>query len=279
MFPPAQTFWLFLSQILNDRGTCRETLRKYLAWRALQNYNVVSSNTAAYCKARKRLRLEDLECAHKKIVVKTQKEIPKKNLWCGRDVKVVDGSSVSMPDTEANQKLYPQPSGQKPGCGFPVMRIVAVFSLATGVMLDVAKGALSFHERILFHGMWDKFCTGDVVLADRGFSSYADYYLLAKRGVDTVMRNHPRRKKSTKILKKLGKNDAVVQWQKTKTRPRWLKREQWLAMPDTMTVRQVTVHVKRPGFRTRTIRVVTTLLDEKASPRVPWKTSTEGAGA
>jgi len=263
LFSPVQTFWLFLSQVLDERGSCRETLHKYLAWLALQTGRSASSSTAAYCKARRRLKLEDLQGVHTLLVTNTQRHVTIRNLWCGRHVKVVDGSSVSMPDTEANQECYPQPSGQKPGCGFPVMRIVAVFSLATGVLLDVAKAALSVHERTLFHRLWDGFSAGDVLLADKGLSSYADYYLLAQRGVDTVMPHHQSRKRGVKRLRTLGKNDALVQWDKTAVRPRWISPDQWMAIPQTLTLRQVTVEVDTPGFRSRTIRIVTTLLDPK----------------
>ena len=112
-------------------------------------------------------------------------------LWLGRPVKVADGSALSMPDTAANQRMYPQLPRAKPGCGFPLMRIVGIFSLATGALLDLAKGALRVHERTLFHQLWDLLEPGDVVLADCGFCTYADFYCLAQRGVDAVMGNHP----------------------------------------------------------------------------------------
>ena len=104
-------------------------------------------------------------------------------LWRGRRVKIADGSSVSMPDTAPNQQAYPQPKGQKAGCGFPVMRIVAIFSLTTGVLLHLAKGALGVGERALFRGLWDRFEPGDVVLTDSGFCSYADVFLLLQRAI------------------------------------------------------------------------------------------------
>ncbi len=170
-----------------------------------------------------------------------------------------------MPDTEANQNLYPQPSGQKQGCGFPVMRIVAMFSLATGLVLAWCKSHLGVHERILWHQMWDNYRAGDVVLADRGYCSLADYWLLSQRGVDCVMRLHQRRK-AKKIVKRLGRNDYLVQWQKSKKAPKWLTPEQWKHIPDSMTVRQVKVNVDIPGFRTRSIVLATTLLDNKKYP-------------
>ncbi len=267
-FPPSRTFWLFLSQVLDEDGTCREALRKFLAWLALEKKKTASPRTTGYCKARKRLREQDIRDVHHQVVRSMQERTGAKALWCGRRVSVIDGSSVSMPDTAANQEKYPQPKGQEKGCGFPVMRIVGIFSLATGVLLDVAKGALSVHERTLFRSLWGLFEPGDVALADRGFTGYADFYYLKECGVDPVMRNHQRRKKGVTQLKRLGKNDRLVAWHKTKShlRPKWVCKEQWEAMPERLTVRELTVHVDVPGFRTKSLVLVTTLLDPKAFP-------------
>jgi len=206
-------------------------------------------------------------------------------LWCGRNVKVVDGSSVSMPDTEENQELYPQPEGQKKGCGFPVMRIVAIFSLATGILLASRKSNLGVSERALWHDMWDCYQENDVVLADRGFCSFADFWMLSKRKVDCVMRLHQKRGKrkgkgkgksegkiedeieikgeGVKIIKKFNKNDWLVQWKKTGNCPKWLTKKEWQQLPQTITVRHVKVNIDIPGFRTRKVIVATTLLDNK----------------
>lgn len=180
---------------------------------------------------------------------------------------MVDGSSVSMPDTEENQKLYPQPSGQKKGCGFPVMRIVAMFSLVTGVILACRKGSLHVHERNLWHDMWHQYQEDDVVLADCGFCSFADYYLLKERKVDCVMRLHQRRKEE-KIIKTFSKNDYLVLWQKGKRsqKPVWMTQEQWDQLPKEMIVRHVKVVVDIPGFRTKKLTLATTLLDVKEYP-------------
>lgn len=189
-------------------------------------------------------------------------------LWQGRCVKVVDGSSVSMPDTVANQALYPQPKGQKPGCGFPVMRIVAVFSLASGALLHLAKSALLVSERTLFHGLWEAaFQREDVVLADAGFCSYADLYLLGQRGVDCVMRNNQQRTKRAVQFKRLDKMDRLVHWHKPRTRPQWITPEQWSLITERMTVREIEVAVDIQGFRTRAMTLVTTLIDPRAFPK------------
>jgi hypothetical protein len=172
-----------------------------------------------------------------------------------------------MPDTEENQAHYPQPTNQKKGCGFPVMRIAAVFSLVTGVMLACRRDSLKVHERILWHDMWDCYQEGDVVLADRGFCSFADYYMLSKKKVDCVMRLHQRRKEH-KIIKRFNKNDYLVQWQKgtRSSAPTWMTLQQWAQLPQHMTVRYIKVIIQVPGFRTKQLTIATTLLDEKKYP-------------
>ncbi len=266
LFSPARTFWLFLSQVLAADRSCREVLRKYLAWLALEQGKTASPNTGGYCRARGRLSVRGLEELHPRVVERIESTGSRQWRWYGRRVKVVDGSSVSMPDTPENQQAYPQPDGQKPGCGFPVMRIVTLFCLASGAMLAVARGALSVAERTLFRTLWELFEPGDVALADCGFCSYADFYFLARRGIDCVMGNHPRRKVGLELVKRLGRGDRLVKWHKTKVCPRWLDKEQWRALPDTLLVREITVTVEIPGFRSKTIIIATTLLDHKQFP-------------
>lgn len=265
-FPPSRTFWLFLSQVLAADRSCRETVRTFLAWLALREGRSASPKTGAYCKARERLHLDDIESAYRQVADATQ-DASEQEDWFGRRVTVFDGSSVSMPDTQANQKCYPQPKSQKPGCGFPVMRIVAAFSLATGVVIEVAKGALAVSERILFHQLWPVLESGDVALADCGFCSYADFYYLGQRSVDCVMRNHQRRTVGLELVKKLGPGDRLINWFKGKPCPRWLTPEQWRDVPSELLVREITFTVDVQGFRSKTIIVATTLLDPTLFPK------------
>jgi len=265
LYTQERTFWAFLGQVLSPNGSCQEAVTKCAVHLARKG-KVVSPDSGAYCRARARLPLEGIEAVHQDALRRLDGCETRKMLWYGRRVNVVDGSSISMPDTPENQKKYPQPHGQKPGCGFPVMRLVAVFSLVTGAIRNCEKGALSASERALFHRLWDFFKPGEVVLADRGFSSYADFYLLARRRVDCVMRLHARRTVGVTIVKKLGRHDCLVLWHKPQCRPKWITPEQWLTVPNTLRVRHITVHVTIPGFRAHTIRIATTLLDHRAFP-------------
>lgn len=262
IYTHARVFWIFLAQVLAADGACVCAVQSFLAWLKSTAGKDASPETGGYCTARKRLELEPIKALHEPLVQRL--DAPSGLFW-GRRVCVVDGSSVSMPDTEANQAAWPQPSGQKPGCGFPVMRILGVFSLATGIWRGLALGSLHVAERTLFHTLWDLFAVGDIALADGGFCSYADYVMLEQKGVDSVMLNHQRRTKGREI-KRLGKGDRLVEWPKGKNRPKWLSQEQWDALPETFVVREITVHVTVPGFRTKTLVIVTTLRDPKTYP-------------
>ncbi len=267
IFNQWRTFWLFLSQVLSLAQTCNEALKKAQVSIWCETKKVISSSTSAYCQSRNRLNPLYLDEIHQRVVEQTECHIPSKSLWYGRHVKVVDGSSVSMPDTEENQRLYPQPSSQKKGCGFPVMRIVVIFSLVTGIMLACRKGSLHKHERILWHEMWSCYQNNDVVLADCGFCSFAEYYLLKEKGVDCVMRLHQRRKEK-KITKKFNSNDYLVEWEKgtISQKPNWMDQKKWEQLSKTMIVRHVKITVDIPGFRTKKLTIATTLLDPKKYP-------------
>ena len=132
-----------------------------------------------------------------------------------------------MPDTAVNQKAWPQPSEQKPGCGFPVVKLVACFCLASGALLAWVEGTLREHDCRLLQKLLSVFKKGDVVLADRGFSSYASLATLLARGVDSVMRVHHFRKLDWRAGKRLGPRDRLVTWQKGHRQGKLWTAEQW----------------------------------------------------
>lgn len=264
VFTPAQTFWLFLAQVISATRTCREALRKAQALFTAAGGRDLSPSTSAYCQARARLPLEYVEKALVGVTAwLAEHDAP---WWCGRRVRVVDGSSLSMPDTPENQALYPQPSAQKPGCGFPIVRFVALFSLATGAWTALAKGALAQGERTLYRELWTHLRPGEVVLADRGFSSFAEFYLLLHRGVDCVTRLHGRRSAGVQMVERLGKGDRLVEWKKTGQQPKWMSKSEWQGLPERLRVRHVEVTVAFAGFRTQSLTVATTLLDPRVYP-------------
>jgi len=266
-YPQGLTFWAFLSQVLSPNTPCRETVRKVQAWYTARRIACPSSATGAYCRARLRLSLDKLLGVHQHTASELQRRSSLDQQWCGRPVKVVDGTGVSMPDTKPNQKAFPQPVGQKKGCGFPVVKLVGCFCLASGALLHWAEGTLRMHECRLFRKLFDFFRAGDIVLTDRGFCSYFDIATLLRAGVDTVMRLHQARPHDLRKGKHLGKNDRLVTWQKPRQRPRrWCSISDWKRVPDTLALRLVYISVDVPGFRTQSIVVVTTLTDPVMYP-------------
>jgi hypothetical protein len=263
IYTPAVTVWVFLSQCLSADHSCRDAVAGLLAWRLARDEAPCSTNTGAYCTARGKLP----ETACRELMRQTgrapQEELPTDWLWLGRRVVAPDGSTLTMADTEANQAEYPQQASQTPGCGFPIVRIVVVFSLAVGTVLEAAIGKYQGKqtgEISLFRTLHDVLEPGDVVLADRGFSGWFDLALLQQRGVDVVVRKHQLRATDFRTGKRLGRDDQLVCWIKPK-RPSWMTPEQYAALPDELTVREVRVRVRQKGFRTKEVIVVTTLLN------------------
>ena len=206
-----RTFFGFLYQVLNPRCPCREVVRQIQALFALQGGRWVGEGTGGWCQARARLPwdiLPRLRCAAAAHAEKAGQ------LWRGLRVKVIDGTSTSLPDTTQNQRAYPQPGGQKPGCGFPLLKLVGVFSLASGALLDYAKGNKHQHELNLLQKLLDQFKAGDLALADRGFNSYTLLALLLLHGAHSLFRLHQRRPADLRKGKRLGKNDRLMVWDK-----------------------------------------------------------------
>jgi hypothetical protein len=260
-----RTFFGFLYQVLNPQCPCREIVRQIQALFALHCNGPVAAGTGGWCQARLRLPwdvLPRLRCAAAAQAEKTARR------WCGLRVKVVDGTSLTLPDTAKNQRAYPQPGGQKPGCGFPLLKLVGVFSLATGVLLDYAKGNKHQHELNLLQRLMDQFQAGDLVLADRGFNAYTLLALLRLRGAYSLFRLHQRRPADLRKGKRLGKNDRLLTWRKPWRwqRPRYLSKALWKRIPAELSVRVVRFTLAVPGFRTQSVTLVTTLLDPVAYP-------------
>jgi hypothetical protein len=171
LFSKENTFWAFFSQVLDADGGCKEVIRKLQSYASIKGGKVPSSSTAAYCTARKKLD-EQMLCDILEHTADGLEEMPGTGLMNNRRVIVVDGTGISMPDTSANQALWPQSSTQKLGCGFPMARICACFSLKSGALLSYALGNKKNHEIPLFRRQWHTFKRGDIVLGDKAFCSY-----------------------------------------------------------------------------------------------------------
>lgn len=263
IYTPAVTVWVFLSQCLSADHSCRDAVARLAAWRVAKGMAPCSAETGGYCIARSHLP----EAACRQLVRQTgrdlEDEAPPEWLWHGRRVRVVDGSTVTMADTPENQAEYPQLKSQKPGCGFPIARIVVVFSLAVGTALEAAIGPYAGKqtgENSMFRLLGDCLSERDVVLADRYFSGWFDVALLQRRGVEAVVHKHQLRATDFRTGERLGKDDQIVRWNKP-ARPKWMTRDQYKSLPGQLVLREVRVRVKQKGFRTKSLVVVTTLVD------------------
>jgi hypothetical protein len=181
---------------------------------------------------------------------------------------VVDGSTITMPDTAENQAEYPQANTQAPGCGLPIARVLVMFSLAVGTVIEAAIGQYKGKqtgENSLFRTLHHTLSEGDVVLADRCYSGWFDIAMLFQRGIDVVVRKHQLRPSDFRTGKRLGKDDHWVRLAKPQ-RPEWLSAELYERLPAELTLREVRVRVNQRGFRTKSVVIVTTLLDSGAFP-------------
>jgi hypothetical protein len=263
LYTPAVTIWIFLAQCLSPDHSCRDAVAQLIAWMVASGRQACSAVTGAYCSARDRLPEQACRQLACDIGQQVNEEAPSSWRWLGHRVLNVDGSTITMADTKDNQSEYPQQRSQKRGCGFPIMRIVVVFSLAVGTVLDVALGKYQGKqtgENSLFRTLYDLLRAGDVVMADRYFSGWFDLAMLWQRGVHSVVRKHQLRRTDFRTGKRLGRNDHLVCWPKPQ-RPAWMTREQYQTLPASLTLREVRVLVAQQGFRTRELIVVTTLLD------------------
>jgi hypothetical protein len=263
IYSPLVTLWVFLGQVLSQDHSCRSAVARLIAHRVSRGQRPCSSETGAYCQARKRLP----ESLFSEVARRTGRaldgQVAPEWLWKKRRVYAFDGSTVVMPDTPANQRAYPQLYNQQPGAGFPIARIAAVFSLSCGAVLDLAIRRYSGKgqsELGMLRCLWDVFRPGDVMIADRYMCAWTEMVMLKERGVDTVVRLHVMRKADFRRGKRLSQDDHIVEWPKPQ-KPRSIDTKTYNTLPEFLMVRECRVHVEQPGFRSKTITVATTLLD------------------
>jgi hypothetical protein len=259
LYTPMITLWTWLCQVIDKDKSCKNAVSRITSYLAASGETPPSTDTGAYCKARKRLKERLLP----RLLRYTGKHLHEQDqeLWCGRRVSLVDGSTVTMADTEENQSEYPQPESQAQGCGFPMANIVALFCLKTGALIEAVIGALTTHEINLFRSLYDCLQPGDVILGDRLYGTYADICLLKARGIDSVFRIHWRRKTDFRRGKILGCYDHIVEWTKPLRCSQGLASVLYAQLPESIMLREVRFRVEVKGFRPQHITLTTTLLD------------------
>jgi len=276
---PVTTVHLFVLQILHGNTACPHVPR----------LGRVACTGEAYCQARQRLPLRVLQyLLHSLSHHLGSSAMLDDGRWHGHRTFLVDGSSVSMPDTPALQKEFGQPGAQALGCGFPVMHLLALFHASTGFLLNVVGAPFRTHDMSRVSQVHADLEAEDILVGDRGFCSFAHLALLKARGVFGLFRAHqkqlvdfrPHRRSASKRsrngrqrglpssrwLQRLGRHDQLVEYIKPKRRPVWLNEAAFAALPATITVRELRYTVAQRGLRTRVITLVTTLLDPKRYP-------------
>jgi putative transposase len=263
IFTPALTLWGFLAQVLSGSKSCVAAVARIMVLRVGLSLPPCSANTGAYCKARHKLPEPFLRELTHTVGTAVEDQAPESWRWHRRRVLLVDGFTATLPDTPANQAAYPQPSSQKRGLGFPMIRAVVLLTFATACVLDAAVGSYKGKETgetALFRQLLDRLRPGDVVVADRYYCSYWMIVLLQQRGVAVVFRLHQLRHYDFRRGRRLGSDDHVVVWTKPQ-RPQWLDAQEYAALPDTLTVRELRFRVAQNGCRCQEIVVATTLCD------------------
>ncbi len=264
VYTPAVTLWMFLSQVLSPDGSCADATARLVAWRAASGLEPCSANNGAFCKARQKLDEQQLGTLVRESGNQLHKSTSPEWLWKGRAVTLVDGTTFTAADTPENQAGYPQPDSQKPGLGFPMIRAVALISLAVGAVRNWAAGPYSGKvtgEISLLRRLMNTLEQGTLLVGDAIYCVYAELALLAARKVDFVLPQNNERRTDFRRGTRLGRRDHIVTWTKPARRPERLSPAEWAAVPATLTVREVEVRLHRRGFRSKTIVVVTTLLD------------------
>jgi hypothetical protein len=242
LYPPTETLAMFLAQVMSADGSCQQAVNDMAVKRMFHGFSTMNTNTGAYCKARQRLPLSMLsklcQCAGQLVAQRA----PSAWCWQGRRLKLIDGTTVTMPDTPANQVYYPQQTNQAPGLGFPIARLVGVMCLATGTVLDAALGPYQGKgngEHGLLRILLDHFEPGDMVIADRYYCSFFCIAALMAKGVDVVFQQHAVRQTDFRRGQRLGTRDHLITWFKPKQKPAWMSQDDYNRFPDQLSLREV----------------------------------------
>ena len=268
IYTPAIVLWAFVGQVLSGRGCCVAAVTRVIVLLAAMGRPPCSSATGAYCKARAKLPEKFLKRLTYQVGTELEDQAPAAWRWHNRRAVLVDGTTCTLPDTPENQRAYPQPSTQRRGLGFPMIRLVVLLGLATAAVVGAACGRYAGKqtgETALFRELFEQLRAGDVVVADRYHCSYFMIVLLMQRGVDVVFRMHQGRDYDFRRGQRLGRNDHLVNWPRPQ-RPRWMDEATYQTIPETLRIRELRFNVETPGFRTNEIVVATTLIDHHTYP-------------
>ena len=262
VYPPLKTLSMFIAQALNEDRSCSKAVTDMII-QSHEHKSNISPNTGGYCLARQKLPLPLLTELTTEIGELVNEKIPSNWRWNGHRVCLVDGSSLTMPDTEKSQIVFPQQGAQKPGLGFPISRFLVVTCLVTGVILNAAIGPFKgkgSDEQSLLRKVLDTFRSGDIILGDAFFGTYFLLAEMIKRGVDVLFEQLGSRKSITDFGKgiALGKKDHLIEIPKSKKKPDWMTQQEFDEAPDKILIREI-----KSGNKI----LITTLLSAKEYPK------------
>lgn len=261
VYTPMVTLWAMLHQVLSADKSLRNTVRCMTSWLTAADVEAPSSDTGAYSKARSRLPEGLLQRLVPESAASLAATVPDVHHWCSRRVKVFDGTTILMADSQANQADYPQHGNQAEGCGFPFARVVVFFCLITGAVVCACIAAKTTSEIVMSRLLYQELEAGDVAIADQAYGSYIDLALIQQQQADGILRKHHARKTDFRTGRKHGVGDHQVTWQRPARAPEHMSAAEFEAIPETLQVREVRVKLKEKGFRDKFIVIVTTLLD------------------
>jgi putative transposase len=262
------TLWAFLGQALRDgkEAACQAAVAEIVTYQTLAGLPAPTADTGDYCRARAKLCEEALHDLTVEIAEGVQRQADLAWLWKGRHAKLVDGFTFTMPDTPANQKVYPQQRSQKQGVGFPIARACAILSLATACLMNLAVGPYAGKgtgETALLRSLLDSLHAGDIVVADRFYCSFMMIALLLGRGVDVCARLHQGRHADFRRGRRLGKYDHLVEWHRP-AKPSWMDDATYALIPEKTVLREIRFNVIQPGYRVQVLTIATTLTSAEA---------------
>jgi len=267
LYPPTETLSMFLAQAMSADRSCQNAVNQAAFQRHFGGLTVNSTHTGGYCRARQRLPLEMVSHLAQYLGEQVDTQYPNEWCWQGRRVRIVDGTTVTMPDTAANQEVFPQQRGQRPGLGFPICRLVGITCLVSGALINAAIGRFNGKggdEQTLLRSIQDTFQPGDVVLGDAFYSTYFFIATMQAKGTDILMEQNGSRKRSSDFRcgKRLGKRDHLIVINKPKKRPGWMSEAEYNVAPDSLTVRE---------FKAGDKIMVTTMVCHKNYPKETLK--------
>jgi len=270
IYTPDITLWAFLSQMvfLGELRSCAAAVARVIVFLTSLGRKAPSADTGNYCRARRKLPESVLKRLALDSGNRLESKVPADWLWFGRHVKIADGTTTTMPDTEANQHVYPQSTAQKPGLGFPILRMMVVLSLSTAALCGLAFAPYAGKrtgESSLLRSLLDGFQRGDIVVGDRALGNYFLIALARNHGLDWLARVHQGRKIHYRRSRCKACSEERVTWRRPQC-PKGMDAATYATIPETLTLRQIVIEVQEPGFRAARIAVVCTLLDERQYP-------------